>query len=340
MRRYEISITDQDGKPKIVTGPNGIQLFNGTFTSTDASDNTIPGALHIEIDAPVSVYNSPLGGASLAVYGIGLPLLSQAADFNPSIDRTKYCNIRISAGMAKGLPLANPDQYGVILQSRIEQSFGNWQDTSQTLNFIMVQPEGPLNFSFKCPNNGFLGDAIRTTLTNVFPTATININISDRLVLPEEMSTSYYTLSEFTRAMYSRSKSIYNDANYPGIQISNNNNIIEVYDFTVKSTDNPIQIQFEDLIGQPTWLSPGVLTFKTIMRYDVKIGSEIIMPTQSNASGNRGLVVTTPESYSQYKSTVVFSGTFKVQLIRHLGSFRQPDANCWVTLFQVYKPTI
>ena len=341
MRRYEIVITDQDGKPKTINGPNGSQIFNGTFTSTDPTGVPIKGALDLELDAPISVYNSPLGGASLRIYGVGLPMLSQAANFNPNLDRTKYCNITISGGMAKGLPLANETQYGVILQSRIQQAFGNWQGTSQTLDLIMIEPfgsiESPYNFSFQCQNNAFLGDAIKNTLTKVFRGVPVNVNVSPRLVAPEVISGTWSDLEQFSNVMNARSKSIYNDKNYPGIQIAYANNAFNVYDFTVPSSEVPLPINFYDLIGQPTWIGPGMLAFKTTMRYDIRVGMKITMPAQSAA---RGLVLTTPYSQSQYKNAVNFEGTFIVQMVRHMGNFRQPDANSWVTIYHAYKPVI
>lgn len=339
MRRYEITITDQDGNPKIIKGKGGVHIFNGTFTSTDDLGRNIPGALNIELDVPVSVCNSPLGGASLRVYGVGLPLISQAADFNPSIDRKTYCNIEIKCGMSKGLPLSNPQQYGTILRSRIEQAFGNWQGTSQEIDFIMVQPTGtienPLNFSFNCPNNGFLGDAIKDTLKNVFKTSEIKINISDRLIAPEDIVASYSTLDQFSEYINDRSRSIFNDANYKGIQIAFLDNVISVYDFTQQPKESPLQINFQDLIGQPTWISPYTLAFSTPMRYDIRVASQVIMPSETVQGENRGLILTTPYSQSQYKETVNFTGVFNVVMVRHMGIFRQGTANSWVTVFHV-----
>jgi len=343
MRRYEIKITDKNGKPKVVAGTNGTTLFNGTFTSTGSSGNTIPGALNIELDAPISVYGSPLGGASLRVYGVGLPLLAQAANFNPDYLTGDYCNIEISCGMAKGLPLAKPSQYGIILKSRIQQAFGNWQGTSQSLDFIMIQPTGsvddPVSFSFKCAKDEKLADAIKLTLQNAFQALapTVNVNISDKLVAAEDITDVRYTLSDFARFIQQKSISIIGGQSYPGVQITYISNEINVYDFTVPPAAKPIQIDFTDLIGQPTWISPYTLTFKTVMRYDIKVGSQILMPKQS---AQKGLILTTPASQSQYKETVNFQGTFNVQMVRHLGNFRQPDANSWVTVFQAYtQPT-
>jgi len=350
MRRYEIKITDQDGNPKVINGSDGKPIFNGTFTSygTNGSvfgaftgtQSTITGALNVEWDLPVSTFNSPLGGASLRVYGVGLPLLAQAANFNPSVDGTKYCNIVISGGMAKGLPLANPEQYGVLMTSRIQQAFGNWQGTSQTLDFIMVLPTGsketPLNFSFSCDNNAPLAPAIENTLKNVFSNASaVNINISSKLVSPEPIKQQNFTLETFSKFLNERSRSIIGGTTYPGIQVSFVDNIINVYDYTTPPTSKPIQIQFTDLIGQPTWIAPYTLTFKTVMRYDLKVGGQILMPQQS---ATKGLILTLPQTQSQFKTTSNFKGTFNIQSVRHIGIFRQGDANSWVTVIQAYVP--
>ena len=346
MRRYEISITDQNGLPKVINGSNGQPIFNGTFSSTTLGGQTIPGALNVEMDLPVSTINSPIGGASLVIYGVGLPLLAQTDNFNPSISTNgngvpvEYCNIKISGGMARGLPLAKPSQYGVLLNSQIQQAYGNWQGTHQTLDLIMVAPAGsqntPYNFSFKCENNAPLEPSIRATLMNVFPNASaININISANLIAFEQIDAQYFTFGEFATFLSEKSRGILKGS-YPGIQISYIENVINVYDYTVPAVAAPIQIEFDDLIGQPTWIGPVALTFKTVMRYDIKVGAKIRMPAKSASSG---LILTTPASLSQYRNSSIFHGEFFVTMVRHLGIFRQGDANSWVTVIQArYQP--
>lgn len=336
MRRYEIKITDQDGEPKTVKGSlSQGDLFNGTFTSTGLTGGTIPGALNVEMDLPVSVYNSPLGGAFLRVYGVGLPLMQQAAaNFNPSADGKKYCNIEISGGMAKGLPLANPKQYGILMTAKIQQAFANWQGTSQTLDFILQEPSGILNAQFKCELGKPLAPSIKNALQIAVPTAKqININVSPALIAPGPLTAQYYNLTQFSMFLNNLSKSIINKTNYPGIQLSYENNVINVFDYTVPNSEKPVQIQFEELIGQPTWLAPYTLTFKTPMRKDLKVGSKIKMPERS---AKLGLVLTAAASQSQSRDISTFSGDFQVQSVRHLGMFRQPDANSWVTVVQAY----
>lgn len=339
MRRYEIVITDQNGSPKTVSDPQGLYNFTGAFASASKAGVPNPGALNIELDIPVSVYNSPLGGASLKIYGVGLPMMAQAANFNPSIDGSTYCNIKISGGMTKGLPLAKQDQYGVILNSRIQQAFGNWQGTSQTLDFIMVQPAGtpidPLNIQFKCVKDAQLTEALQTCLKTAFPKVdTISVNISAKLVAPEDIVKTCSTLSELSTFLNQKSKSIIKDKNYPGIQISFFNNQINVYDYSSITESHTTEIEFTDLIGQPTWISPYTLTFKTVMRGDLKLGDKVIMPKQS---AQKGLILTMPGSMSQYKSTVDFQGEFYISQIRHQGIFRQGSADSWVTVVQAFS---
>lgn len=347
MRRYEILISQVDpqhpnGTPKVVVS-GGKTIFNGSFTSTDPNGNTVPGALNVSLDLPTSPYNSPMGGtgAALTVHNVGLSLLQAASQFNPSPDGTSYCNIQISGGMAKGLPLANPKQYGILMKSRIQQALGNWQGTSQTLDLIMVQTAGsledPYNFSFVCPNNSLLSTVILSTLQNVFPyVQTVNVNISPNLVAPETLTVQHLTLQDFAAYLNQKSKSILGGTNYAGIQIAYIDNIIYVYDNWLNK--NPpksqiIQIDFNDFIGQPTWINPQTIVFKTVMRNDIKVGSSIQMPPP----GKRGLVLTLPASYSQFKNTTVFQGIFTVQTVRHLGDFRSPGAGNWVTVVQAYN---
>jgi hypothetical protein len=99
-------------------------------------------------------------------------------------------------------------------------------------------------------------------------------------------------------------------------------NQIVAYDGSTQA--NAKQIQFTDLIGQPTWYQFGVTQFKTAMRADINVNDYIKMPA--------GQVTTTAQSASQYRQGSVFSGTFWVSSVRHVGNFRQQDSNSWVTI--------
>lgn len=348
MRRYEINITDQDGAPKTLSDPQGLYNFDGTFKSMGTNNVTNQGALNIELDCNVSVYNAPMGGSYVRIWGIGLPFIKQIADFNPQIDATtgtwqKYCNIEISAGMApNSYPLANPSQYKPIVKGVIQQAFGNWQGTSQSIDFVIVPPVGnsmfPKNIQFDCKKDKKLSDALTLTLATAFkdlPGTTINVNISDELVAPEDIVKTCTTLEELAKFLSQKSKSIIKDVKYPGIQISYQNDEVSAYDYTKGSTSAKVtQINFNDLIGQPTWIKPYTLVMKTVIRGDLVLGQKILMPQES---AKRGLILTQPGSMSQYKDTVSFEGEFYVSQLRHTGIYRQPSADSWVTIIQASR---
>lgn len=341
MRSYEIIITDQNDKPKVVAG-----LFNGTFTSQTKSKTTIPGALNVELDLPIYSWDAPLDGAAVRVWGVGLPLLSQATDFNPSFDNKKYCNIQISGGMAKGLPLANPKQFGVLLKGQIQQAFGNWQGTAQTLDFVVTFPSGtsrqPRNIIFNCKNGEPFAAAIKNTLNTAFkdlpkPPA-ISVNIDPKLIAYQDEPAYYENLAQFASYLNEKSKSIIRNPNYYGIKIANNiDGSIRVYDGAVP-VDKPTQIEFQDLIGQPTWIAPYTLGFKVVMRSGIQVGDRVLMPKVVPAQFKQfGLALTTPQTQSQYKTTSNFQGEFTVAMVRHLGNFRQRDPNSWVTVIEAFS---
>src|ERR1700752_2385438 len=124
MRFYDIKITD----------PKSGKLIQ-QFTSLNTLGQTIPGALNVELDIPVFRMAEPAGAAYVRVWGISIKDIGQAFDLNGK-------NIEVSAGMAKGLPLANPKQSGLILQGTIQQAFGNWQGFDQTLDFVVNVTSG------------------------------------------------------------------------------------------------------------------------------------------------------------------------------------------------------
>ena len=340
MRRYSIKITKADGSPYVKTFGEGSDAFNfdGEFSSTDASGNvTNPNALNIELDVPVSIMNTPMGGTAIRVWGIGKPMIAESVDLNPSIDGTKYFNIEVAAGMAKnGLPLSNGEQYKTIVKGRILQAYGNWQGTSQTLDFILMPFIGtnkePLDFSFKCEKGTPLKNAIEITLRTAFhglvEPKDITVNISDKLIPVEDAVNKCKTLVDFNNWLNNLSKSILKNSDYSGIQITYMNGAIAVYDNNNLASKTPKQIKFEDLIGQPTWMGIQTMVFKVVMRGDIQVGDVIKMPKKSLTTGT---VLGAPGSYPQFRDKLTFLDNFWVTQIRHTGNYRQPTGDSWVT---------
>lgn len=331
MRSYKITISDPvtgeilvpDLNPLSRAGFARASAGSGASTfSSVVSGSTLPGALNIEMDIPIYQFAQPAGKAYLAVWGIGLKQVGQASDLNGKL-------IQMSGGMAKGLPLANPNQFGPLAQGQIFQAFGNWQGTNQALNIVFYPATGaadaPLNFSFNWLAGQSLNSAIGATLKTVFPTLTQSININPNLILSHDQPGVYQSLQQFARYVSDISESIIGGT-YGGVRMTIQGNQIIVYDGTTQTT--PKQIQFVDLIGQPTWVGFSTITIECVLRHDIQVGDYILMP--------KAQVSITPASNPQYRDASVFQGTFQVGSVRHVGNFRQPDAASWVTVIEAY----
>ena len=318
MRYYAINVTDPaTNKPLLDAAGQPI----GSFYSYALGQN-VPGALNVEWDIPVTAFDRPIGAAFLRIWGVGITAVGQSTNFNGQ-------NIEIYGGMAPGLPLANPKQAGLLLKGNIYQAYGNWQGLEQTLDFQIYVPTGspqaPLNLVFSLATGQNLQDAIQATLGVAFPESVINIAISPDLISPYDTQPSFYnSMAEFSVYIRSLSQSIINKSGYPGISINATYNGFQIIDGTVRQS--PKQIQFTDLIGQPTWLSLSTISFKTVMRADIAFGDYVLMPQTPQ--------INTQESFSQFRNKAIFQGQFFINSVRHLGHFRQRSADAWVTVFE------
>lgn len=343
MRFYAITITNP-ATGKLIQ-PGYFKSINAPWSyGSFLNGQTLTNALNIEMDIPISTYNNPRQGSFLRIWGVSLGELSQAANLNASTFGPGM-GITISAGMARGLPLANPAQAGVIVQGSIFQAFGNWEGTSQTLDMELLPPMGtdaaPSNIVINWKAGTPLSQAIAATLKSAFPTYTVNVAISPNLVLSHNQTGAYPTLSDFASYIYELSLSIIGGT-YIGVSIAVYGTMIQVYDGTqpygATSITNPKQINFQDLIGQPTWISPTTINFKTVMRADIHIGDYVKMPANVVAP----YVLTAPgaafpNAPSRNKS--IFQGAFLVQEMHHFGNYRQPTAEAWVTTFDAVAIT-
>jgi hypothetical protein len=332
MRYYTIVITNSAGK--LITTPSSVPGSGATYTSAIGPNTTLPGALQVELDIPLAAYATPMGAALIRVWGISLQEIAQGTQLNPQYKAdgtTVYFDIKVYGGMRKGLPLANPSQAGLLVQGSIQQAFGNWINEEQTLDLIIMPSFGsntqPKNIVFNWPANTSMADAISSTLQNAFPQyGAPVINISSKLVLNGPQVGFYNTVEQFASMVKSLSAPIIGGT-YGGVDIFFKNGKFIVSDNTVALT--PKQIQFQDLIGQPTWISGPTIQFKCPIRADISIGSYVTMP-------QKGAIVGTGEatpSTALINLNTAFKGTFYVNQIRHVGNFRQPDAASWVTTF-------
>lgn len=315
MRFYEIIVYNDDGSQFARWGSLGV--------STKQVD---PGALEVEIDIPLSTYDS-VGGqngqGAVKIYGIGLQVISQSHQF---AEKT----ISVALGMSKGLPLAVPAQQGVPIKGTIYQGFGNWSGINQSLDLIFTAATGsgqnPSNCVVNWKSGTKLADAIANTLKVAFPNLKQSIQISSNLVLNHDETGVYQSLDQFASYCYGVSKSIITGNDYQGVKISIANGTITVYDGTTK-VNTTKEILFTDLIGQPTWISAGTIQVHTIMRGDIVLGDIVKLPQAQQTF--------TAASNSQFQNSLTFSGEFIISRVRCVGKYRNPNAENWITVLEM-----
>ncbi len=329
MRRYRILITN----PAILP-PNNVVL-DYTSTNPDGSDNT--SALDISFDLPVTFHETPSNANGFVrVWGIPLSVIGQAQDLHGMA-------IQIYGGMSKSYPLNNPLQYGLLVTGTIFQAFGNWIGTDQTLDLTIRAGGGtaeiPVNLVMTWPKGTPLQPALTNALNVAFPGIPISGTLNPNLVQGQNEQTFHQTLYQLGDHLLIRSKKIiaayYASIHqvpppYYGVHILFRNNKITLFDGTTDGTSTIIPIVFTDLIGQPTWIGPNTIQLTCVLRSDLSPGMQIKMPQAFGSP--QTLVTTTVNSYAYVRQQSVFQGKMQVNLTRHVGAFRQPDAQSWVTV--------
>lgn len=314
MRYYAITITRKDGS-----------VVN-RYTSY-VNGQVDPNALNVELDIYTTPQSGALPGSYARVWGVPLEALGGSQDL---VD----CNVVVEAGMQKGLPLANPAQAGVIARGSVYQAFGNWQGLDMTLEMYFLPNTGkqdtPAYLVLNWAEGQTLESALRSMLSVAFPNYQLKIQIRDTLV--QNYAEVHTTPSLSMMAKWVKGKSLaLIGGDYPGVEIVATHNTILIYDDSKPSTAKTIL--FTDIIGQPTWISPPFIQFKTVMRGDLNVGDTITLPSGIATVTGQSLIGTTAVPN---RDKLNFQGTYRLQSVRHVGNFRQPDANSWVTIFEAY----
>jgi hypothetical protein len=340
VRYYRIIITNDDGSiyrfkslGTAIDPPSTLSSLLPGGPQNPAYGLTNPAALQIELDLPVSSYGDPTGNALLTIHNLGIVDVSSAADL-------AGLNIQIFGGMAKGLPLANPAQAGLLFEGHIFTSWGMWFNERQCITLNMTpgllaankkgpavgSPNAPQNFPVAWKTGTPLGQAIAQTLSIAMPGMAQNINISPNIVLNHDSAGQYQSLTQFAEAVDVVARSILG-AGYPGISVYVNGGTITVADMT--ATANVIKIAPQDIIGQPTWVQFNQISVQLVMRADIHNGDTITLPAivVQTGSGARSAWQNIPAN------KLTFSGNFVVQQLRHLGNFRQEDGEAWNTTY-------
>lgn len=277
-----------------------------------------PAAQNILFDFPIIPYNTPSGGQTLTIEGISLSDLQQG---------TKFAGLQfqLSAGMKAGLPLANQSQSGIIAVGTIFQSFANWEGTEMTLDFVVYPANLQNNIVLTWRAGTQLSTALTQALNLAFPAIPVKMNIGNYVQSHDEIG-HWDSLEGMAQTIYGITYSAKTQA---GVYISFQNGGIQVFDSSY--VPKPVQIQFTDFVGQPTWLDVNVMQVKLVMRADLAVGSIIKMPPQLQNSP--GQVLTLGNSLpSSMAYQTAFNGSFQIIEMRHIGNLRSADGAQWVTL--------
>lgn len=325
MRYYRIVITDKDGNTPLDSAGNPIGPF-------DTSDSLGRG-LQVEFDALITGYDVVNSGTLIVIYGLPITMLSQSVQLSG-------CQVDVYAGFSDGLPLANPEQQGMVISGQIYNPYANWLGVHQTMNLI-VNPSPLLNdagqarsITLDGKKGEKLSDVLQRALSGAFPEFGLEITISDTLVLAEDGVGIYNRLGQLATAIRSQSFSIINTNEYTGVQMVMQNRTIRIFDNTAGSGDG-IAILPQELVGQPTWIGPVSVSFKCPMRADLRCGDVIQLPQDIISGPSSLLSVNTERSYSMLRDSVNFTGKFLITSVRHVGDYLNPDSNnAWNTIYE------
>jgi hypothetical protein len=325
VRFYNITITDpESGQDLLASSLGGLPL-----TSLLSSGLPNMAALDIEFNIPMSAAHEPNGGAWLRIHGLSLQDIGSSTNLNGK-------SIKVYGGMSKGLPLATPHQKGLLVSGMIFQAVGNWEGTDQRIDVILAPSTGtadkPFNFVLDWKAGTQLSTALQQTLSTAFPAAKLNITISPNLVQAHDEPSFHGTLTQLATHVHDVSLAIITDPNYPGVDIVYDGETLNVTDQSQgSSAATPVQVNPQDLVGQPGWIGPNQIQASFVLRGDLRPGGYLTLPP--TVVGNQVSTVT------RFQDRVSFSGVYYITAVYHYGSYRQPDARSWVTVVEMTPET-
>ena len=313
MRYYEISID------------NGAYLYTSLVNG-----QTDPNALNVELDISVVGAGTPSQGAYVRIWGVGLQMISQARNL---LNKT----ITVKGGMAHGLPLANPAQAGLLASGIITKPFGNWIGVDQTIDLMFnasaatngkTGPNGSTgsnHIALNWKKGVHVAGPLQQALAAAFPGVKIKMNLSKQVVAPQDQVAFFANVEQLSHYLARFSQQVVGGS-YQGVSIIMQGGGISVSDGPQSGAG---VISYTDLIGQPTWIGPATIQFKTVMRADISVLQKVTLPkTFVNTSEGGG--ATNGNSVQQ----LAFQGSFQIISVRHVGNFRQPSGESWVSVFE------
>jgi len=287
-----------------------------------------PNALDIEFDCQVQSFATSPQLFTVTIHGVSLADISQAQQFTGM-------QFSMKGGMLAGLPLANPRQSGLLVAGTVFQSYGNWEGEDMRLDLVISPSyytiDKPGNIVLNWQAGQPLSQALQQTLSVAYPNVPFTANVAGQLVQDFDEIHFCSTLQELCQRVQDITQGYFVGPDYSGVNLTYHNGQFFVWDNTYAPT--PIQISFNDLIGQPTWIDVNTMICKMVLRADLQLGSIIKMP--QGLQNKPGIVTTTQQSFpSSNNYQTVFQGDFTISELRHIGSYRSSNGSSWVTILK------
>jgi hypothetical protein len=315
MRYYKIIIT-----PPANATP-GVSFTPITYTSVGALGDNY-SALQVDLDIYQAAAHTPAPLGSITLYGVSFDNINQSIYLPGAL-------IQVFVGMTAGLPFANPDQIGLIVEGTILQAFGNFQGNNVSLSLIItggaVDPTESINLPLIWRKGDTLTKAVTEALQTGYIGSKVTGSFSQDLVAVQDETAIYTNLKTLAVWVNSASKAINSSAKYSGASIVNTSSGFQLYDSLSPQVGNTL-INYVDLIGNITWLNVATISAKVVMRADLEVGKYVSFPALAP--------VVNTAIFNQYRNKLAFDGIFLITRLRHQGSSRQANADSWVTIIE------
>lgn len=354
MRYYKLEFID----PKTNASPASLPPIYSTFES-HPNNLYNPACPEISFDCLITQGNVAQNPFHITLHNVPKEMLGKARDFNS-------LNVNLYAGFKSGLPLANPDQAGLIVSGTVQGCFGNWAGTNLTMDFLVnpLQYSGSpyLNLSaqvysttaqpytFKWDPNA--GNTFIQALTQFFSNnfgytcqGTLDANNEWNLNQMPPFKIIFTTFDRFCKELQTVTQSqnapnkeapdnkankslVGNFQPYFGVLLSMSmtSGTIYAWDGTAPATSE-LSLKVQEFIGQPTWISAsGVIQSMHPMRSDIHVTQSIAYP--------KNISIIVPAQFTTASQYAYFNGEnleLYVQKVRHVGRYRDPNPNAWVT---------
>ena len=320
MRYYKLLIDEKELCAQNLKNPTGLNIqFNiQTFNEGQTANSEI------------TVYNPPLW-----MFGEYMNLYNKKLELYGGVENTPLTKI---IGIT-------PPQQDLLMVGFISTILPQWNEADMQLTFVVTQspvysstdgtvdtskPAGGYQFRLKGQEDALT--AVTNALAAVSPGVPVSA-IETGMTVPVPCQAIVFTASGVA--------SIVSTWGYL-LQCGAEGYVLKKRESTAYGQS--IKLQKQDFLCQPSPLGVSTMAITSFLRGDIRLGDQIVMPDDmfigvSNLSG----IITDSSGIDAFLNEqkknlfTMFSGTWSVTKIWHVGDLRNNDAQAWSTHFEVAR---